>query len=353
MAFQLTDLRLRLIQAPMAGGPTTPALAAAVGRAGGLGFLAAGYVAPGALREQIGELRSLLSGGGDGGGAGAFGVNVFVPQPVAQPEQVKAYRETLLSEAAAAGVELPEPDFDDTDHWESKLELLLADPVPVVSFTFGLPSPDVLASFRRQGTYTIGTVTSADEARQAVAAGVDALCVQGPEAGGHRGVFDPSVTPSATPLTALLQEVRAAVSAVPLIAAGGISTAAGVAVLLANGVADVVQVGTAFLRADEAGTNQLYRDALVDDAHTETTVTRAFSGRFARALRTSFIDRHAEDAPAAYPAVNQVTKPLRAAAAARGDANGMSLYAGTGHRHAKAAPAADIITSLMENTANP
>jgi nitronate monooxygenase len=278
-------------------------------------------------------------------------VNVFAPQAVADPGAVQAYREQLLPEALAAGVELPEPDFEDTDHWTEKLELLAADPVPVVSFTFGLPEPEALARLRRQGTYTIGTVTSPDEARQAVAAGVDALCVQGPEAGGHRGVFDPSIVPSATPLSALLQQVRAAVTTgprqLPLIAAGGISTSAVMAGLLASDLADAVQLGTAFLRADEAGTNQLHRNALVDEAFSETVVTRAFSGRWARALRTSFTDRHA-DAPAAYPVINQLTKPLRTAAAAREDADGMNLYAGSGHLLAQAGPAADIIEGLAK-----
>lgn len=344
MTFRLADLRLKLVQAPMAGGPSTPELAAAVSRAGGLGFLAAGYLTPEALRRQIEQLRTLS---GDGA---VFGVNLFVPQPVAQPEAVEAYRKKLLPEASAAGVELPEPDFEDTDYWAEKLDLLVTDPVPLVSFTFGLPTAEEVARLRSRGTYTVGTVTSADEARQAVAVGVDALCVQGPEAGGHRAIFDASTMPSAAPLTVLLHEVRLAVATrptrVPLIAAGGISTAAVVADLLSSGAADAVQLGTAFLRADEAGTNQTQRDALVDPAYEETVVTRAFSGRWARALRTSFTDRHS-DAPAAYPAVHQVTKPLRAAAAARSDADGMSLYAGTGHRSAQAGPAEKIVESLV------
>jgi nitronate monooxygenase len=341
MPFQLSDLHVRLIQAPMAGGPTTPELAAAVGRAGGLGFLAAGYLTPDAVRTQIEQLRRLAGNGA------AFGVNVFVPQPVAQPGAVAAYREELLAEAAEPGIDLPEPRFDDTDHWAEKLDLLISDPVPVVSFAFGLPEADVLTRLRSQGTSTIATVTSADEAGQAATAGVDALCVQGPEAGGHRGVFDPSITPPDTPLTELLQEVRDATD-LPLIAAGGISTSATVAIILENGLADAVQLGTAFLRADEAATNKLYRDALVDEQYAETVVTRAFSGRWARALRTPFTDRHA-NAPAAYPAINQLTKPLRAGAAARGDTDGMSLYAGAGHHLAQAAPAADIIKNLASD----
>jgi nitronate monooxygenase len=226
------------------------------------------------------------------------------------------------------------------------VELLLEDPVAVVSFTFGLPDTAIVARLKQQGTYAIGTVTSAEEARQAVAVGIDAICIQGPEAGGHRGVFDPAAAASATPLLDLFAEVRAAVgpSGPPLIAAGGLATAQDAARLRGAG-AGLTQHGTAFLRAAEAGTAQLYREALVDPRFAETVVTRAFSGRWVRTLRNRFTDQHA-DAPAVYPAINELTRPLRAAAAKSGDPDGMGLYAGTRHSLARAEPAARIIDSL-------
>jgi nitronate monooxygenase len=323
----------------MAGGGSTPALAVAVGRAGGLGFVAGGYLAPDALAAQIAEVRRAGT---------AFGVNLFVPQPVAEPERVAAYRQELEeTEAKRYGVTLPEPDLDDADHWAEKVALLLEEPVPVVSFTFGLPDAPTVARFRDQGTYTIGTVTNVGEAWQAVNVGVAALCVQGPEAGGHRGVFDPAAEPSTAPLLTLLAEIRAEVgSSVPLTAAGALATPEDVARARGAGAA-LTQHGTAFLRADEAGTPPLHRAALTDPRFAETVLTRAFSGRWVRTLRNRFTEEH-QAAPAAYPALNQLTRPLRAAAAKQGDQDGMGMYAGTNHHLAQAAPAAAILESLAE-----
>ena len=334
--FSPGDLRRPLIQAPMAAGPSTPALAAAVGRAGALGFLAGGYLTADALAAQIAETRALP------GGAEPFGVNLFVPQPVAEPHLIAAYREEIKrSESPRYRVDPGEPDLTDADHWAEKLQMLLDDPVPVVSFTFGVPEAEVVARLREQGSYTIGTVTSVDEARRAAGVGIDALCVQGPEAGGHRGTFDPAATPPTAPLPALLAEIRA-VTDLPLIAAGGLATADHVAHIRGLGAA-LTQHGTAFLRADEAGTQPLHRDALTE--FPETVVTRAFSGRWARALRNRFTDEHPA-APAAYPTVNHVTRPLRAAASRQSDPDGMSMYAGVNHRLATPGPASRILDAL-------
>jgi nitronate monooxygenase len=345
--FSPADLRLPLVVAPMAGGASTPALAAAAARAGALGFLAGGYLSPEVLGRQIAEARRLAGQAG----ARALGVNLFIPQPVAEPDRLAAYREELAAgEAARYGVTLPEPDLADTDHFAEKLELLVADPVPVVSFTFGLPDAAALDRLKDQGSYTIGTVTSTAEAMAALAAGVDALCVQGPEAGGHRGVFDPAAEPSSAPLDELFAEIRAAVegstegAGTPLVAAGGLATARDAARLRAAG-AVLTQHGTAFLRAEEAGTQPLHRDALVDPAFAETVLSRAYSGRWVRTLRNGFTDRH-PDAPAAYPAINQLTRPLRAAAIERADTDTMGMYAGVHHAAAQAAPAADILEAL-------
>ena len=328
----------------MAGGVSTPSLAVAVGRAGGLGFLAAGYLSPDTVAAQIAEVRESVE---------LFGVNLFVPQPVAEPDRIAAYRRELAeTEAERYGVALPDPDLDDTDHWQAKLALLLDDPVPVVSFTFGLPDAETVARFKDQGTYTVATVTSVDEAHQAVNAGVDALCVQGPEAGGHRGIFNPAALPSTTPLLTLLTEIRAAVAPeLPLIAAGALATPDDVARARAAGAA-LTQHGTAFLRADEAGTHPLHRAALTDPKFAETVLTRAFSGRWVRTLRNRFTDEHPQ-APAAYPALNQLTRPLRAAAAKQADPDGMGMYAGTNYRRAQAAPAADILATLAEGVGTP
>ncbi len=325
--FSVLRLPVPIVQAPMAGGPGTPELVAAVVRAGGLGFLAAGYLSPGALGERIARTRELV-------GPGPFGVNVFVPRPLpGDLAPVYRYRAELAVEAERYGVALPEPDVQDTDHWERKLELLLADPVPVVSFTFGPPPAATVEALHAAGTAVVATVTSPREAAEAAGLGVDALCVQGPEAGGHRGCFDPEADPDDTPLPLLLARVRERTD-LPLIAAGGLATGADIAAVLRGDTTAAAQLGTAYLRTPEAGTGAAYRAALADPgAFGRTTVTRAFSGRPARGLRNRFIEDHSATAPAGYPLLHQLTKPLRAAAAAAGDPHGLSLWAGTGHRH--------------------
>lgn len=333
--FALADLTLPFIAAPMAGGPSTPKLVSAAVAAGGTGFLAAGYKSPADVADEIDRTRAL--------GAEAFGVNLFLPGEPTDLDAALAYRARLAPLAADLGVELPEPRQDD-DAFDAKVEVLLDAAVPAVSFTFGCPPAEVVRRFRNADTFTIGTVTSTDEARQAAASGVDALVVQGPDAGGHRATFDPAADAPAQPLVELLQEVHAA-TGLPLIASGGLGTPEAIRGALTR--ADAVQLGTAFLDADEAGTSAPYRAALHDPRFTETAVTRAFSGRLARGLRNSFIDEHGADAPAAYPAVNQLTGPIRRAATAAGDPELLSLWAGTAWRHVPTGPVADIVATLV------
>jgi nitronate monooxygenase len=336
--FELGGLRLPIVQAPMAGGPSTPGLVTAVGQAGGLGFLAAGYQTAEALAGQIEAVRA--------GTTAAFGVNVFVPQPRPDASVVAAYRDELAAEAERYGVALPEPDPGDDDHWDSKIKMLIEQPVPVVSFTFGVPARDVVSELHRAGTYVLGTVTSQAEARLAAAAGVDGLCVQGPGAGAHRGTFDVAAEPGRAPLGTLLTEIGHGTE-LPLIAAGGLATGSSIAAALRAG-ARAAQVGTGYLRTAESGAKPAYQAALADPRFGPAIVTRAFSGRPARGLRNRFTDAHHATAPAAYPLVNQLTQPLRAAAAARGDADGLSLWAGSGYRYATEEPAGQVTVRLWE-----
>ena len=164
----------------MAGGPSTPELVIAAASAGAIGFLAAGYKTPAAMTAEIDAVRA--------GGAAVFGVNLFVPGAPADRGAVTGYVASLAAEAAEYGIEPGEPAWDD-DGWEPKIAALLAAPPPVVSFTFGCPSEPLIAAFRSAGSLVWVTVTSPDEAVAAAAAGADALCVQGPEAGAHRGTF--------------------------------------------------------------------------------------------------------------------------------------------------------------------
>jgi nitronate monooxygenase len=328
---QPRDLPLPIVQAPMAGGPSTPALAAAVSGAGGLGFLAAGYRGAAALGEDLQELRALTGR--------PFGVNVFVPSPApADPAVVARYAERLRADARRYGVELGEPRHDDDD-WTAKLALLESERVAVASFTFGCPDPGLVARLRAQGTAVWVTITEAEEAAQAAAAGADALVVQGAEAGGHRGSFADADGAGELGLLALLAVVRDAV-ALPLVATGGIADGRGVAAVLAAG-AEAAQIGTALMLAPEAATTEGHRRALA--APGPTRLTRAFTGRRARGLVNPFLAEHSAHAPSAYPEIHHVTAPLRAAARAAGETDVVNLWAGEAHALARAAPAAELV----------
>jgi nitronate monooxygenase len=321
--------------APMAGGPSTAGLVAAAARAGGFGFLAGGYKKAAALRAEMAEARAA--------GAAAFGVNLFVPgAPASDPGAVASYVASLRPEAERSGTEPGEPAWDD-DGWPDKIALLLEEPPAAVSFSFGCPPPDVAAELRRRGTLVGITVTSAGEAGLAANAGADCLVVQGREAGAHSGTFT-NVGQDARPgLADLLAEVAVA-TGLPLVAAGGLCGPGDVAAALAAGAA-AVSLGTAFLRCPESGAHPVYKAALADPGRTTTAMTRAFSGRPARAIVNRFVLDH-PGAPAGYPEINTATRPLRAAAAAAGDPDGMSLYAGQGFRAAADRPAAEIIDRL-------
>ncbi|QCK83097.1 nitronate monooxygenase [Geobacillus kaustophilus NBRC 102445] len=332
-----STLPIPIIQAPMAGGVSTPKLAAAVSNAGGLGFLAGGYKTAEAMRKEIHKLRTLTDR--------PFGVNVFVPGDKTVDEKaLERYRAVLESEAERLGASVGEPKWDDDD-WEAKFDVLLEERVPVVSFTFGCPDKEVIAALQKAGSFVMVTVTSREEACMAAEAGANALCVQGEEAGGHRASFgnDPKKD-GALELFPLLARVRAAVR-VPLAAAGGIMDGRGIAAALKAG-ASVVQLGTAFLRCPESGAHPLHKQALADPRFVETAVTRAFTGRPARGLVNRFMAEYRALAPAAYPHVHHMTKPLRAASAKAGDPEGMSLWAGTGYRLARELPAAELVEEL-------
>jgi len=322
-----------VVQAPMAGGASRPELVVAVAEAGGLGFLAAGYKTAAQVRDEITQVRARTGR--------PFGVNVFVPgdDPVDRAA-VHAYQQRLRPEAERLGVELGEPKGGDDD-WDAKLADLLRDPPPVVSFTFGCPSAEILRAFKERGTVTVVTVTSAAEARAAQAA--DMLCVQGVEAGAHQGGFH-NDSLDGLELLPLLAEV-AKVTAQPLIAAGGLGDAQDLARVLAAG-AIAGQFGTAFLRCPESGASPVHKAALADPRFTGTALTRAFSGRPARGLVNRFMSEHQAAAPAAYPEIHNLTSPLRKAAAAQRDPGTMALWAGRAYRKATTAPAAETVRRL-------
>jgi nitronate monooxygenase len=320
----------------MAGGPSTPELAAAVSAGGGLGFLAAGYKSAVQMASEISRTRDLTSA--------PFGVNLFVPQAsFADPAQLSDYAAELAGDARRYGVDVGNPDFD-VDDWDNKLEAIQRLAPAVVSFTFEAPEASVVKRLHESGISVLITVTTVAEAAAAAEAGADALCLQGPEAGGHRGTFRATAPIDETPLDPLLEQVLKTVE-LPVIAAGGIATGTDTARVLANG-AVAVQAGTAFLRAVEAGTRPVHRAALSSPEFAATTVTRAFSGRYARGLYNAFMNDHDPSAPAGYPEVHHMTTPIRAAAAKAGDPHGVNLWAGTGYSRTVEGSAMDILRSL-------
>ena len=334
----LDRLAVPIVLAPLAGGPSTPALTAAVSNAGGFGFLAAGYLAASALAERLERTRTLTDA--------PIGVNLFVPGTPAMPQVVDAYAARLADDARQAGVELGVARFDDDD-WATKLELLTATPVAVVSFTFGCPAPEVIDQLHDAGSEVWVSVTGPGEARAAVDAGADALVVQGTEAGGHRASFRDDPAEDVTGglgLLSLLQLVGAEAD-LPLVATGGIATGRAIAAVLAAGAA-AAQLGTAFLRCPEAGTAAVHRQALAGSA--PTAMTRAFTGRPARGIRNRFLDQHGAAAPAAYPELHHLTAPLRQTGRAAGDPELVNLWAGQTYELGRQLPAGQLVRMLAE-----
>jgi nitronate monooxygenase len=330
----LSGLSVPVVLAPMAGGPSTPQLAAAVNRGGGLGFLAAGYLSAQRLQDEITTLRSLDSR--------PFGVNVFIGGGrEADRAGADAYARRLRPLAESAGVRLGEPRFDD-DAFNEKIGLLCADPIAVVSFTFGAPPRASIEALQAVGSEVWLTVTSPSEAAVAAELGADALIVQGVEAGGHRGVFVDDDDQSDLTLLAALQLMRAATN-LPLIAAGAIMTGPALGAVLVAG-ASAAQLGTAYLRSVEAGTSEAQREATATGL--PTVLTRAFSGRLARGIKNRWHDQHGAHAPRAYPEIHHLTSPLRAHGRAVGDPDLVNLWAGQAHQLAQDLSAAQITATL-------
>jgi nitronate monooxygenase len=309
----------QVVLAPLAGGPSTPELAAAVANAGGLGFVAGGYLSADDLDARLRRARELTGG--------PLGVNLFVLHDVPVDEEaIAAYALELAGEG-----ELGEPRFDD-DELDAKIDVAIAAGVDAISTTFGPPPRRLLDC----GIPVWATVSSPADADVEA----DVLVVQGIEAGGHRGSFD-DTDESDVPLLELLAAVRARTTR-PLVATGGIADRVGAERALAAG-ATAVQAGTAFLLCPEAGTSAAHRDAIRRGG--ETAITRAFTGRRARGIVNRFMREHPQ-APSAYPHVHHLTAPLRAAARAAGDAERFNLWAGTGLARAQPVPAAQVVEQL-------
>ncbi|WP_028080941.1 NAD(P)H-dependent flavin oxidoreductase [Solimonas soli] len=330
-----------LIQAPMAG-TSTPALAAAVCNAGALGSIAVGAGSVPQAREAIRATRALT--------ARPFNVNVFCHRPArADAAREAAWTRYLAPWFAESGATPPPALREIYTSFavdDAMLAMLVAEKPAIVSFHFGLPPDAFVRALKHAGIVLLATATTLDEARQCVAAGVDAVVAQGYEAGGHRGVFDPAH--DARIGTLALTRTLARRIERPVIAAGGIMDGAGIRAALALG-AGAAQLGTAFVACPESAADAAYRAALLaPDAR--TAVTAAISGRPARGLVNRFVaEIDGANAPAIpdYPIAYDAGKALHAAAKARGSGAFGAQWAGQGVALARALPAADLVAALI------
>jgi nitronate monooxygenase len=335
-------IRLPIIQAPMAG-ISSPAMAAAVSDAGGLGSLGVGATDAEGARAMIRAVRERS--------AGPLNVNLFTHRPAVADAAVEAAWIARLRPAFEALGSAPPAALHEiyqsfvTD--DAMLAMLLEERPSVVSFHFGLPSPAAIAALRSAGIALLASATSLAEAREVAAAGVDAIVAQGWEAGGHRGSFDPDAPDDRLGTLALTRLLAHEID-LPVIAAGGIMDGAGIAAALTLG-ASAAQLGTAFLLTDESMADAGYRAALTSDAAHHTIMTRAISGRPARSLSNRFTAFGADVAPRdvpAYPIAYDLGKALHAAGKAKGEFGYGAQWAGQGAPLARALPAARLIETL-------
>lgn len=338
---RMLKIRYPLFQAPMAGGPTTPALVAAVSNAGGLGNLGAGYLAPEQLRDEIRKIRELTDQ--------PFGVNLFVPERVEESEETAVQMTDYLNQyRIQLGIPQSPSILKSSESFEEQVQVLLEEKIPVFSFTFGVAPHDVIQAMKQRGTVVIGTATTVAEAEHLQVAGVDAIVAQGYEAGGHRGTFLNKVAQSLIGTMALVPQIVEYVS-IPVIASGGIMDGRGLVASLALGAA-AVQMGTAFLACSESGAHEVYKQKIVTANEDSTDITCAYSGKAARGIRTTFMNdmQQYSGAIPPYPIQNAMTRDIRQAAAKANNPEFMSLWAGQGLRLAKNRTAAEIVQQTME-----
>ena len=339
---------LPIIQAPMAG-VSSPAMAAAVANAGGLGSIGVGATNAVGARKMIAEIRDRSNR--------SFNVNVFCHRPAKADAAIEAaWIERLRPQFATFGAAPPKAlgeiykSFVEDD---DMLAALVAERPKVVSFHFGIPSEDRVRALKEAGIVLLGSATSLAEGRALAAAGIDAVVAQGYEAGGHRGVVDPDAEDGRLGTFALTRLLARDLT-VPVVAAGGIMDGAGIAAALRLGAA-AAQLGTAFIGCAESLADQGYRALLTSDAAYRTVMTRAISGRPARCLANGFTALGADIAPSeipAYPIAYDAGKALNAAGKAAGDTGFGAQWAGQGAPLARSLGAAELIAALAEEMLN-
>ncbi len=330
-----------IIQAPMAGGGDTPALAAAVSEAGGLGSIGGAYMAPTQLAETLKAVREKTRR--------PFAANLFAPLPApAMPKDYAADIARLAPYYAELGLPPPSPPVAPNYGFADQLGAVLDSGAAVFSFAFAPVPRDAIDAAKARGMVVLGTATTVAEAAVLVDLGVDVVVAQGSEAGGHRGSFAQPFEAAMIGTMALVPQVVDAVR-VPVIASGGIMDGRGIAAALALG-ASAVQMGTAFLTCEEAGISDAYKQAILDTAAHETCITRAFSGRPARGIVNRVMKEIGDQDVPGFPLQNALTRPLRTEAGKRGRTEFLSLWAGQGLGLARRQSAAALMKRLVEET---
>ncbi|MEH7014708.1 nitronate monooxygenase [Neobacillus niacini] len=342
---ELLKIKYPIIQAPMAGGVTTSKLVAEVSNAGGLGMIGAGYMTPNQIREQIREIKQLTSK--------PFGINLFVPNDFNWTEsEVKLANQLLepireqLHILQGDTLEIPTSNHV-YEIFNEQIKVVIEEQVAVCSFTFGIPSKEVITELKRNAIFLIGTATTVEEAVEVEKSGMDMVVVQGSEAGGHRGNFISQSQESLVGLMSLIPQVVDHVS-IPVIAAGGIMDGRGLMASLCLG-AKGVQMGTAFLTCIESGAHKVYKEAIMHAKEDQIVLTRAFSGKWARGIKNKFItemEKH-EDLLPDFPVQNTLTQPIRKASSSQNNADYISLWSGQSPRLAKNQTVKNLLDTII------
>ncbi len=335
----MLEIEHPIIQAPMAGGPTTPELAAAVSNAGGLGSYPGGYLSPDEIDSAIRKIRTLTDK--------PFAVNLFVPEKGRRKKTPASVMKKLAEIAGEVGAEIPDVTEAKEFPFEEQLGVVLDNNVPVFSFTFGIPKAKYMKEMCRRKITVMGTATCAAEGVLLEEAGCGAVVAQGSEAGGHRGSF---VKTGELPIIGsmpLTPQIVDKVS-VPVICSGGIMDGRGIAAAFALG-ASGVQMGTAFLTCEEAAVPSPWLDALRNSHDSSTVLTRVYTGKYARGIRNRFYDEMSglESKVPVYPVENYLTRPIRNASRAKGDPEFMSLWAGQGSAMVRRCAAGELVRMLV------
>ena len=327
-------------------GTSTPALAAAVSNAGGLGSIAVGAMDAEATRKAIRSVKQLTDK--------PFNVNVFThTAPQVDPARESAWMDLLRPHFAPSGVDFKAPlqvIYKTLDDDPAKVDVIVEEAVPVVSFHFGLPSANIISRLKRSAEVLLASVTNLDEAKAAEAAGMDILVAQGYEAGGHRGMFDPQAKDEELD-TIILTRILSSSTSLPIVAAGGIMDGQGIAKALASG-ASAVQLGTAFLLCPETALDAGHRQSIENT--NSTYMTTFVSGRAARSLASKFTQLELDNphvSPPDYPLTYHAGKALHAAAKSNGDSGYGAYWAGSGVAACREMPAGQLVQVLMEETA--